>query len=97
MITTPSGGARKAVPVTPLPRETGLKINPGPFRLEIWRLEKVLYSLDAKRDDGWAVEVSSQSLADSLLNYKLDEDKTRAGIAIRRFSVEVGRETFNWQ
>ena len=88
----PSRAAKQVQPTWTPPKETGKKINPGPFRLEIWRLERVLYSLDAKAEDGWGVEVSLQSLADSLLDYKLDEDKTRAGIALRRFAVQVGSE-----
>lgn len=79
----PVAAARGAAPVR-------TKVKPGLFRLQIVLLEQLLYKGESKWDDGWAVEVRARSLADSLLEYRRDEDRTRAGLAVARFAAMVG-------
>lgn len=67
------------------------RVRSGIFRPWIVPLEKALYKLEAKRDDGWAVEIRAKDLADKLLESRNDEAQTRAGVAVSRFAGIVGR------
>jgi hypothetical protein len=74
---------------------TRVKVSPEPFRTQIVRLEEVLFKLEPRYEDGWAVSVRGEALADAMLDERRDlndQARTRAGIAMAGWAAMVGRQ-----